>query len=206
MTTIEPRGALIKTFKEKLELLSTWFSFLFQPIRKDLEEWLRKNPTFVMSYFPHFFKIDLTTIPLEILVQGFTRALQKENEEQGEDLAMNLSQFWILKHEKVYDVFENGFKVLGIDFENELLELSYQDSTFLISAPVSSFGALTTYVFCILNSVLLNKEAMAELKTKAKKDWELLQEQERERGKSADEAEAGLLAQKMQVSKPHYIL
>ena len=44
-----------------------------------------------------------------MLVDGITASLEREPDEDSEQLALNITQSWILKHVEIYDHFEGSY-------------------------------------------------------------------------------------------------
>ncbi|KAL6079657.1 PPM-type phosphatase domain-containing protein [Balamuthia mandrillaris] len=161
----------VKTFLEKVKLLGAWLPLLLHETREDLERDFQHDTNFVLSYFPEYYQKEAALIPLARLVEGYSAALEQGPPEEAEELATALCQNWILAHEGLYDLIADKFVALGIDFEKELKPLTLEVSQQLIAEPILVYGALTVYLFAVLNSVMLSEEVLQKLEEEARQQW-----------------------------------
>lgn len=141
------------TYKEKFNTLQTWMPLIIDSIKKDLKnEHLKKDPGFSRQYFPGQNPAKLTT---EELVDGYTNALASE--ENAEEIAEFISNRWLLKHTELYYYFEQELSKINPNF-NELKDIDKPVATKIMEGAIQQFGAISTYLFCVLNSVVFPEE------------------------------------------------
>lgn len=156
------------TYKEKFILLKKWMPSIVDSVKKDLKnEHLKNDWGFVKHYFPGKNPNKLTA---EELAQAYTHAI--ENGENAEELAEFVSNRWLLKHTDLYYYFEKELSKVTPDF-NELKELEKQKALEMMEGAIEHFGALHTYLFCMLNSVVFPKEVYDILSQRAEKSVEI---------------------------------
>lgn len=151
------------TILEKFKLLDPWIPSIISDVKKDLKnEHLKKDFRFAKKYFGNK---QLNKITSEELVEGYSNALTQE--ELAESLAEYISHRWLLKHTEVYQYFEDKLREIHPDF-TELEEIEKNQSLRLMEEAVQHFGAPNTYLFCVINSVVLPAEVYEVLRQKAK--------------------------------------
>lgn len=156
------------TYKEKFVHLKKWMPHIVESVKKDLKnEHLKNDWGFVKNYFPGKNPNKLTA---EELAEAYAHAI--ENSEKAEELAEFVSNRWLLKHSDLYYHFEKELTKITPDF-NDLQELDKQKSLELMEGAIPLFGALHTYLFCILNSVVFPKEVYDTLSERAEKSVEM---------------------------------
>lgn len=150
------------THKEKFALLKKWMPIIVDSVKKDLKnEHLKKDWAFVKQHFPGK---NLNKLTAEEIAQAYAYVI--ENSENAEELAEFISNRWLLKHTELYYFFEKELSKITADF-NELEELEKNQSMEIIERSVKEFGALDTYLFSVLNSVVFPKEAYDNLAARA---------------------------------------
>lgn len=147
------------TYKEKFEILAPWLPNMLEAIKKDIrQEHLQKDRNFAKLYFPGQ---SVQKIPIKELAPAYQTALLKDGGEQlGEFIAVR----WILKHSDVYHFFEKHLKEIDPKFE-ELEILDDEKALKLLQGAVATFGALTTYLFSVINSVVFSEKIYHDLKS-----------------------------------------
>eukprot|EP00005_Dracoamoeba_jomungandri_P006107 CAMPEP_0174251340 /NCGR_PEP_ID=MMETSP0439-20130205/1187_1 /TAXON_ID=0 /ORGANISM="Stereomyxa ramosa, Strain Chinc5" /LENGTH=725 /DNA_ID=CAMNT_0015331621 /DNA_START=35 /DNA_END=2209 /DNA_ORIENTATION=+ len=156
------------SFATKLSSLSPFSLPFFHDIRTDLQnEHLKNDDNFVKCYFPTHFKKDFSELSDKEIAKGYLTAIGTEEKTVGEELALKISEMWLLHHFAIYQFFEDSFLLLGIDYENQQVELSEEVSKSLVEEPISKFGAVDVHIFVTINSVLLNKKIKKEVLERA---------------------------------------
>lgn len=141
------------TYKEKFALLKKWMPIIVDSVKRDLKnEHLKRDWGFVKQYFPGKNPHKLTA---EELSEAYTHAI--ETSENAEDLAEFVSNRWLLKHSDLYYYFEKELIKVSPNF-SELEHLEKDISLQIMDNAIQHFGALHTYLFCVLNSVVFPKE------------------------------------------------
>lgn len=150
------------TFKEKYADLENWIPYLIESVKKDLRnEHLKKDYYFVKKFLPSKNIHKATT---EELSEAYRKAIQEEPE--GEKLAEFITSRWLLKNSELYEFFERNLSKIDPNF-TDLEEIDPLKAQSLIAASVEEFGALHTYLFSVLNSVVFPKESFQQLKNEA---------------------------------------
>jgi hypothetical protein len=154
------------TNKEKIAILKIWMPSIIEVIKKDLKnDHLKKDPIFVKHYFA---SKNLQKITTEELVEAYITALS--NEAGADKIFDMISYFWLSKKSEVYDYFETVLSKINPNF-TEIDQIDNERSQSIITSSVGLFGAPTTYVFSVLNSVVFSDEAYKNLKEKAEKEF-----------------------------------
>lgn len=153
------------TYKEKFAVLQEWIPVLVETVKKDLRnEHLKKDFYFVKKFFPSKNIHKLTT---EELAEAYQKAIQEE--EKGEELAEFITSRWLLKNSELYDFFEQQLSNIMPDFTN-LEEIDSSQAQVLIETALYQFGAIQTYLFSVLNSVVFSKESFQYLQIQAQQN------------------------------------
>lgn len=145
------------TYSVKLEKLQPWTMEIFQAIRKELRnEHLMKTPSFVLKYFA---KRPLDKLSVEELADAYIREIAEGNEELGERVVAH----WVMKNAEVYQLFATELSKVNPRFD-EIVNLPADVSAFLLNTSLSQFGAVPTYIFCVMNAVVLSNEQFSKLR------------------------------------------
>jgi hypothetical protein len=146
------------TYKEKFATLSAWMPLIIETIKKDLKnEHLRKDPGFSRLYFPGKNPAKLTS---EELSAAYLHAIA--DGENAEELAEFISNRWLLKNGDLYHYFEQELGKINPNF-NEITDIDKPVATAIMEGAVKQFGAISTYLFCVLNSVVFPEEIYKKL-------------------------------------------
>lgn len=172
------------TYKDKFVMLGPWMSQILESIKKDLkQEHLKRDWQFCKLYLPGK---SINKLTMEDLVEAYTAAVQKG--ENGEAVAEFISNRWLLKHGELYSYFEAKLSEIHPNF-TELETIDLQKAQKLAMDAASQFGALKTYLFSVINSVVFPEEVYKALNKQAQQDAEAKNaEEEIEINKSSVEA------------------
>lgn len=152
------------TYKEKFSKLQTWMPLIVETIKKDIKnEHLRKDAGFVKKYFPGKNPSKLTSGEIS---EVYSHAIA--NGDSAEQLAEFIANRWLLKHSHIYSYFEEELGKVNPNF-NEIEKLDQEIATKIMEGAVQQFGAIATYLFCILNSVVFPDEVYKKLSHDATK-------------------------------------
>ena len=144
-------------YRIKFEKLQPWSVDIFQVLKKDLRnDHLLKNPSFAQKHFPKRGLDKLTN-------EEFAGAYAGEIAEGDEDLAEKVVARWVMKNAELYHFFAAELTKINPKFD-EIESLSPEISSFLLNTSVSQFGAPATYIFCIMNAVVLAEESLLKLR------------------------------------------
>lgn len=151
------------TYKEKFTLLHDWMPTIIEVVKRDLKnEHLREDPQFIKKHFNNKNPNKLTN---EELIAGYLKAIAEE--EKAEDIAEFISSRWILKNTEIYQFYEEELTRLSPNF-SELKELDPALALDLMEESINRFGAINTYLFAVLNSVVFSNQLYEQLKHRAK--------------------------------------
>ena len=153
-------------FKKKISLLQPWMSLIVQAIKKEIKnEHLRKESGLVQKYFQ---KKAIEKLNVEELSEAYFKEIALEgNEEAGEWLTTR----WVLKHAELYQFFAGELTKINPKFD-EIAQIPSESAQLMLRYSVNQFGATTTYIFSILNSVMFAEEDYLKLREAALKELE----------------------------------
>lgn len=147
------------TYKEKFADLKEWIPYLVESVKKDLRNDHLKNDMYFVKKF--LASKNIHKVTTEELAQAYEKAIQQE--EQGESLAEFITTRWLIKNSELYEFFEKQLSQIQTDFAS-LEEMTPKQAEALIEVSKREFGAPDTYLFSVLNSVVLPKENFEKLK------------------------------------------
>lgn len=173
-----------QTYKIKFQEIAEWMPLIMEETKKDLKnEHLRKDPAFVKAYFSHN---NLPKITTEELSQGYLKAFQ--NEENPEALGDFITSRWLMKNSEIYDFFEIKLSHINPDFAS-IEQLNETQSKEIIEESTKKFGALKTFLFAVLNSVVFDSASFKQLKEHARKqEYQHKEEQQLQQEKTSFES------------------
>ncbi|MCB1112691.1 MAG: hypothetical protein H7A37_09220 [Chlamydiales bacterium] len=146
------------TYKEKFSMLKEWLPVILDPIKRDLKnDHLKKDREFYKNYFSGK---NLNKITSDDMVAAYSRVF--DDLEDLEEIGEFITNRWLLKNTEIYNLFEEKLTSLTDDF-NELETMDEAFSKELMRESVEQFGAVKTYVFSVLNSVVFPKSVFDEL-------------------------------------------
>lgn len=155
------------TYKEKFSMLRPWLASIVESVKKDLKnEHLKKDWQFCKQYLPGK---NVSKVTVEEMVDAYGNAL--ENSENAEALAEFISNRWLLKNCELYNYFEANLSRISPNF-TELETIDAASSREIVRGAVEQYGAMKTYLFSVINSVVFPKEVYSELGQKAETDEE----------------------------------
>ncbi len=148
------------SYKIKFEKLEPWTAEIFQVAKKDLRnEHLLKTPSFAQKHFPRQALDKLTS-------EEFGAAYYKEITEGNEELGEKVVAHWVMKHAELYEFFAAELSKINPQFD-QIVSLPADVSSFLLNTSVGKFGALATYLFCVMNAGVLPDEQLIKLREMA---------------------------------------
>ncbi|MCC5832870.1 MAG: hypothetical protein JJU12_07505 [Chlamydiales bacterium] len=157
-------------YQEKFEILRPWFADIVETVKKDLKnEHLKIDKEFCRRYF---LGKSFMHVPLHEMADAYYRDIHDGNVGLGEFIATR----WLLKNTDIYGYFEKILKTLSDDFD-ELEELPEEIALPLLKGAVDEFGATTTYLFSVLNSVVFPKALYEKLRREAADETEKAREE-----------------------------
>lgn len=145
--------------------LTPWVPYIIEAVKKDLRnEHLKKDYSFVKKYFDGKAPNRLTNAEL---AEGYNRAMLVD--ESAETLAEYIYNRWLLQNSEVYSYFEDRLKEINQNF-SEIEEIDLQRSHIIMEGAITQFGAVKTYLFSVINSVVFPKEIYDKLLQHAKEE------------------------------------
>jgi hypothetical protein len=148
------------SYKIKFDKLKPWAALIFHPIKKELRnEHLLKTPAFAQKHFPKRALDKLTS-------EEFAAAYLSEIAEGSEEVGENVVTRWMMKNGEVYQLFATELTKINPKFD-EIESLPADVSALLLNTAVAQFGASATYIFSIMNAVVLNEEQLNKLREMA---------------------------------------
>jgi hypothetical protein len=151
------------TYKQKFADLNEWIPVIVESIKKDLKNDHLKKDLFFVKKFLNTKNIQKLTS--EELAEAYAKAIQEE--EKGEDIAEFIVSRWLLKNSELYTLFEQHLNKITTDF-TALEEIKTEQAQSMVDASINQFGAVPTYLFAVLNSVVFSKETFDYLNEQAK--------------------------------------
>lgn len=150
------------TYKEKFAMLQPWMPLIVDTIKKDLKnEHLKRDPAFSRLYFPGKNPAKLSS---QELSEAYSQAVATG--ENSEELSEFISNRWLLKHIDLYYYFEQELGKIDPNF-NEIKNIDKAIALKIMEGAVQQFGAIETYLFCVLNSVVFPDEIYKKLSHEA---------------------------------------
>jgi hypothetical protein len=158
-------------YRIKFERLQPWISKVFQGIKKDLlAEHLLKTPSFIKKHFPKRALDKLTN-------EEFAAAYVKEVVEGDEDLGENIIARWVMKNGELYQYFATELSKINPKFD-EIENISEEVASTLLNTSIEQFGATKTYIFCVMNAVVIPDVEMLKLRELALSQVERVKSEE----------------------------
>lgn len=151
-------------YKNKFELLSPWNKEMIVSIKKEVKTELTKKDSILTQRLFDRKKVDKLSMD-EMAALCIHKVIETGDEELGEWIVSR----WVFKHAEIYQFFAQELSAINPKFDEiEVIELSKEK--FLLTYAIEHFGAIDSYIFCVLNSVVLSKEAEQSLKAKAEEE------------------------------------
>jgi hypothetical protein len=151
------------SYQEKFKNISSWMPLMVAEIKKDIKnDHLKNDKAF---WKEHFGGKPLSQIGEEQLSSVYLSQVLGGNESIGEFVANR----WVLKHSDLYEYFETFLRGVNPNFD-QIESLDDETSDRLINGAVVQFGYSSTYLFSVLNSVVLSSEKLTALATQAKNE------------------------------------
>lgn len=152
------------TYKEKFIVLAPWMPAIMDVVKRDLKnEHLKKDVAFVRHYFAGK---NMNKLNVEELAQAYSHHMA--NAADVEELGEYLANRWLLKNTELYQYFEQTLSKINPEFQ-EIEMLDSNTSHAIMEEAITQFGALPTYLFCVMNSVVFPDEIYTKLAQHAEK-------------------------------------
>ena len=149
--------------KNQFETLSPWLPQILQTLKREIKaEHLSKNPSFYRTYFGTRPQNRLTSEEISL-------AYEKELLQGNEELTEWVINRWVFNHGEIYRYFAEQLSQIHTDFD-EIKNLNEGQSEAILSGALTSFGALPTYLFSVLNRVVFPEAVLQRLREKAEQE------------------------------------
>ncbi len=144
------------------------------PILPVLVELLGSLPSLFVSHWPKFCFMAPSALPLEVICSGLRNALEKEavsEVSEADSVALLVASAWIEENLDMYGFVESCLRdKLGGDFENVDV-IAADTSAWLASEATAAFGAIRTFLFCVLSGVRLDGGCQQRLREAAEESF-----------------------------------
>jgi hypothetical protein len=153
------------TYQQKFAILKLWMPMIAEAIKKDLKnEAAKQTALFIKTYFG---SKNLSKASSEDLSSAYARAIAEH--ENGEMIGEWVAQRWLLKKPDLYGFFEKKLSAINPQFD-QIQEIEPDAAQELLAGSIAEFGAVDTYLFSIINGVVISKKQLEELAQKALKE------------------------------------
>src|SRR5579872_7098691 len=143
--------------------LQGWMNEVLSDIKKDIKtDHLSSDPVFYKTYFGNRPQNRLTT---EEIFAAYEKELLKGNTDLG-DWVVNR---WVFKHGDVYSHFAQNLSRVNPDFD-AIESLTEEQSKEVLKGAVEFFGAISVFLFAVLNGVVFPESVKQNLKQLAEKE------------------------------------
>jgi hypothetical protein len=143
--------------ENQFQTLQNWTLEVLNAIKKDIKnDHLHTDPVFYRSYFGNRPQNRLSS---EEIFAAYEKELLKGNEELAEWIVNR----WVFKHGDLYQHFAEGLTKINENFD-QIKNLTEVESREILKGAPESFGAIPTYLFCVLNGVVFPKSVLEELR------------------------------------------
>ena len=166
------------TTKNKFFLAQPWLREVLEAVKRELKtEHLPGHPAFCNSYFP---RQPLRRIGTEEMLAAYEKALVAEDAELGDWIVSR----WVCKQADLYGHFAERLSQISENF-SQLEVLTEEQSAQVLEGAAEQYGAVTVYLFSLLNGVVFPESVFTRLRKaaeaeKAKRVEAAVQQQEEE--------------------------
>ncbi len=145
------------SYKNKFELLCGLENSIVQSVKKDIKSEMNQKGSLVETKL--FEGKRFSGVSLEEMLTRCSSKLQED-----EELAEWVASRWVFKHAEIYQFYSEELSKINPNFD-EIASLDPAVEQQLVAESERLFGALNTYVFCVLNSVVLSEASYQRLKS-----------------------------------------
>lgn len=151
------------TFKQKFTMLREWLPTLVHEIKRDLKnEHLKHDYIFVKTYLDGK---AIAKITVEELSAAYEKALIED--QRAEAIGEFIAQRWLAKNTDLYKLFSDELEKIAPNFSDLELIQDGQGQP-LAAYAIEQYGAIKTYLFSVLNSVVFSQELFNKLEEQAR--------------------------------------
>lgn len=150
--------------------LKNWIFVVLETIKKDIKsEHLGSDPQFYRAHFGNRPQNRLTT---EEIFAVYEKELLKGNRELAEWVVNR----WVFKNGDLYQVFAERLSEIHPEFD-KIQNITDQQSEKVLEGTVETFGAISTFLFVLLNGVVFPESVKAKLLKLAENERDMKSEQ-----------------------------
>ena len=150
------------TFKNKFTSLGLFSKEVVVDLKKEITKEMAKKNSVLQKKLSGFSmendKDKLANIVLNLV-------LENGDEEVGEWLASS----WVMKNSSVFKSFHKKISLISADYD-KLTAFPPEKEVELKESSIDEFGAVKTFIFSVLNSVVFSKESMEEIRIRAEEE------------------------------------
>lgn len=137
--------------------LQNWTFEVLETIKKDLKsDHLHTDPLF---YQKHFGRRPQNRLSVEEILTAY----EKELVEGHPEIAEFVVNRWVFKHGDLYQHFADRLSKIHPNFD-EIKQLTPEQSKQVLQGAAETFGAVPTFLFCVLNGVVFPPTILEELR------------------------------------------
>lgn len=149
--------------ENQFQTLQNWTLEVLHAIKKDIKnDHLHTDPLFYRTYFGNR---PQNRLSLEEIFGAYEKELLKGNEELSEWVVNR----WVFKHGDLYQHFAERLSRINENFD-QINTLTEAESREILKGAPEAFGAIPTYLFCVLNGVVFPKQVLEELRGQAERE------------------------------------
>lgn len=148
---------LRREMQNKFLVIQPWLPETLESIKREIRiEHLAKNPSFCRA---HFGNRPLNRISGEELIQAYEKKLLSGDEE----LSQWVVNRWVFKNGDIYAHFAQRLEAIDSNYDS-LDVLSPSQSEEVLKGALERFGAVSTYLFSVLNEVVFPPSVFEKLR------------------------------------------
>lgn len=149
--------------KNQFESIQPWIPVVLAAIKKDIKtDHLPGSPQFVRT---HFGNRPINRLNMEEIFSAYEKDLLAGDA----DLAEWVVNHWVFQHGDIYNHFAEKLSEVSDDYGSIESLTDVQSDEILKGAP-EKFGALSTYLFSVLNAVVFPAKYIHRLRSMAEKE------------------------------------
>lgn len=150
------------TFKNKFISLGLFSKEVIRDLKKEITKELSKKNSIVQKKLSG---VSIGDGKDEVVDLFFNLVVEKGDEELGEWLASS----WVLKNSPIFKSFHKKISLISADYE-KLTGFPTEKEEDLRESSIEEFGAIKTFIFSVLNSVVFSKKSMEDIRIRAEEE------------------------------------
>ncbi|MBX7066119.1 MAG: hypothetical protein K1X28_02700 [Parachlamydiales bacterium] len=159
--------------------LKNWMHVILNAIKKDIkQDHLGSDPEF---YRTHFGSRPQNRLTAEEIFNAYEKELIQGNQELAEWVVNR----WVFKNGDLYQIFADRLAKINPEFD-KIQTLTEEESEKVLAGTVEKFGAVSTFLFVVLNGVVFPESVRSKLQRQAEVEKvELEKKTEAEEGRES---------------------